>query len=1410
MKYVAIRSEGGLIPYDLLDKIATEDVPGQKASDFGLAKGRRLSDEIQRVWSDAQDLWDIFHRRRDSLPEKDPHGTTLTRERWIVPLLTDPQILAYSLTYQPSAIVLDGLTFPISHLAGESEESPPVDIEGFKIDLDHRAPKLRTSPRAMVQEFLNHSEAHLWGIVTNGLSFRLLRDTARTSRPSYLDFNLERILTDGLYHEFAVFYRLCHRTRLPLPGQLPEACLLDEYYKLSIEQGGRVRDKLRDGVEETLKIFGTGFLRHPDNQPLRDKIASGSLNVHDYHRQLLRLVYRLLFLIVAEERRMIVATGDHSDKNQRIYADYYSVGRLRERAEGIIERSDFGDLWIGLKTTFSLFSDSSDRNPLDIPPLNGDLFSNLTMPDLDGTSLYNHDLLLAIRKLSLFHDGKLLQRVNYSALDVEELGSVYESLLDYRPAVEAPPEGLEFKLETGGERKSTGSYYTRPELVRELIQSALVPALEDRLAEAAKEARTKHADEKQLKEGTILSISVCDPACGSGHFLLEAARRLGKELARVRTGEDEPSLEQFHLAVRDVVSHCIYGVDLNPLAVDLCKLALWLEGHWTGKPLSFLDHRIKCGHSLIGVFDLDIMAGGIPDDAFNQVTGDDKKVAAAYKKRNRNERVVGQKRLDFEKTLPDHEGDFAALFGVSLDFPEETPADVRRKSELFDKARNSKEWWHDWTAANLWTATFFTPLVRLDDPDVATHETFMDYLLRGRDRPQTTGNANALATHFRFFHWQLEFPDVFAKGGFDVLLGNAPWERIKLQEEEFWSQESYIESAPNKAERTKRINEYRQSTDPAKRALVHEFDEAKHAAEALSKFVRESRRFPLTARGDINTYALFAELGRSLICRSGCVGIIVQSGIATDDTYQDFFADLISTKQLVSLFDFVNLEGFFPGVHRTHPHFCALTLRGAPQDAPVPFAFYLTRTDQLRDQRRIFELSSQDFQLLNPNTRTCSVFRTHSDAELTKKMYGHVPILVNEQTGGNPWGVRFLTMFHMSNDSNLFRTGPDLRLLPLYEAKMMHQFDHRFATYDNGETRDCTDEEKADPNFAVCPRYWVPEEEVFYRVSNVPPDLITAVMAGSEDLARQIITLWLSGYCAERGDTTAANTLLEGARTKSVLWYSVQSILTERLFNEAAARALQRDYPLTADDIALMDKADDYVWMARVWIAHRVPRWLLAFRDITNATNERTAIFTVLPFSAVGNNAPLLFTKSVDSTLLTCLLANLNALVFDYVARQKVGGTHLNFFIVNQLPALAPEQYCISDISFIRSRVIDLVYVAHDMQSFATDLGFDAPLVTWNRDRRTQVRAELDGYYAHLYRLTRDELRYVLDPKEVFGEDFPSETFRVLKEREEKEFGEYRTRRLVLAAFDELSRTERFRGEKRDCTITGKTWEVGS
>lgn len=624
MPHLAVTIEGGLISSDLIEQIAAtpQDVQGQRPADFGL--DGRLSDEIQTIFSDALIHWNAFQAR---LARGKESATTITRETWVLPLLEE---LDFTLTFQRAAAAAGGATFPISHRFGAEPDAPPVHIVSRDQELDRKGNEAR-SPHALVQDYLNRSDA-LWGIVTNGLKLRLLRNTVRFSKPSFIEFDLKAIFEGNLYSEFVLFYRLVHATRLPRGAGDAHECWLEKYYQQGIEQGGRVRERLRDGVEQALKILGSGFLAHPESNGLREKLRKGELSHLDYYRELLRLIYRLLFLMVAEERRLLfVPDADHAAR-QGIYDRWYSIERLRKRApENRLFDDGHSDLWEGLKQTFTLFEDSRPASQLGLTALDGELFGRFACADLidrkgdPGPRLRNADLLAALWHLSTFEDAEggkrkagVRRRVNFGGLDVEEFGSVYESLLDYHPEVTIDGSLSKFDLIAGSERKATGSYYTPPELVRELVKSALEPVIEEQLAKAA------NRDEK---EKALLSLKVCDPASGSGHFMLAAARRIGRELARVRSGEAEPNPTDYRHAVRDVIRRCIYAVDKNPLAVDLCKVALWIEGHEPGLPLSFLDHHVKCGESLVGVFDLKALEAGIPDEAYKAVTGDDKKVA---------------------------------------------------------------------------------------------------------------------------------------------------------------------------------------------------------------------------------------------------------------------------------------------------------------------------------------------------------------------------------------------------------------------------------------------------------------------------------------------------------------------------------------------------------------------------------------------------------------------------------------------------------------------------------------------------------------------------------------------------------------------------------------------------------------
>ncbi|GCL38349.1 putative type II DNA modification enzyme [Sphaerospermopsis reniformis] len=317
------------------------------------------------------------------------------------------------------------------------------------------------------------------------------------TRLTYIEFDLEQILNGENFAEFGLFYRLFHRSRLPQTADDADKCLLEYYHQESLQQGGRVRDRLRDGVEKALIQLGNGFLQHRDSENLRQKLATGNgLNEIGYYRQLLRLIYRLLFLMVAESRNLLLI-GEDPEK-ARIYLEYYSIERLRELAERPrYRREGFQDIWQGLRVTFKLFDEDWRGQILGLSPLNGDLFGSQTLTDLDDCGIDNYDLLTAIRCLSLYEDKGQTRRVNYAALDVEELGSVYESLLDFHPQIKQNQGIYEFNLVFGSDRKTTGSYYTPPQLVQQLIKTALEPVIEEKLRQAEKKTANSNNYELQ-------------------------------------------------------------------------------------------------------------------------------------------------------------------------------------------------------------------------------------------------------------------------------------------------------------------------------------------------------------------------------------------------------------------------------------------------------------------------------------------------------------------------------------------------------------------------------------------------------------------------------------------------------------------------------------------------------------------------------------------------------------------------------------------------------------------------------------------------------------------------------------------------------------------------------------------------
>lgn len=1320
LAFDAITLEGSLISPAKLSEVAERRASEQAEADYHIPKGLTLRDETARYFRIAQALF------RDLFTSPTPSQSSTIR--FTHELLRDVFGFADTLPVVGQK-VKDGRNYLVQLEALQGRV--PVVVVPPSDDLDHASSHLshdrRRSAAISLQDWLNADDNSLWGFCCNGERLRLLRDNQSLTRPAYIEANLRQLFEAEDFAGFAALWLMLHSSRFGRPGAPASDCALERWREAGNKEGLAARERLSVGVKDALLTLGNGFLAHPANSALRDCLAQGKLPLAAFFNELLRVVYRLIFLLVAEDRDLL-HLPDATPDQRKLYAQGYSVSSLRDRS---IRRSgwdEFHDRWEGLLIVFGLLVQGEPR--LGLPGLGG-LFDSETTPNINRARLANRTLMEAIFRLAWLRTDSTLMPVNWRDMETEELGSVYEGLLELTPRLTADgrsfafAEGAESK---GNERKKTGSYYTPDSLVQALLDSALDPVL-DRVENEAEDA-----------SGALLGLSVIDPACGSGHFLLAAARRIATRIARLRTG-GVPSAADYRHALRDAVRCCIHGVDRNPMAIELARVALWIETVEPGKPLGFLDANLRVGDSLLGIFSLEALDKGIPDTAYKALAGDDKTVAKDFEKRNKRFRDIPAAPLDFSRAGPKPLPILATSFRRIRSLPEDTVEEIASKRAHYRSVHSEADLTRLERASNVYIAAFLTPKTKGTSLDLQTTlvpTTDDVWTLRdgGQIYGPRLGAAVDIAIKARAFHWPLEFPDVMAKGGFDLVIGNPPWERIKIQEQEFFaSREPEIAEAPNAAARGRMIEQLKQASSASReRLLYEEFELTKRLAEASSEFARLSAsdggRFVLTGRGDINTYALFAELFATLIGPQGRAGIIVPTGIATDATTSEFFGTIIESRSLIHLYSFENEEFIFPSVHHAY-RFCLLTIGKQAQSEPQ-FAFFLRQAYQIRDIERSYTLSPEEITLINPNTRTAPIFRTHYDAELTARIYSRVPVLIEGERSEehNPWKLTFHSrIWHMAEDSAWFRTAKQLmesgylrdgadwvlpdqphspagdvqpgdlgqldnrlsseRYVPLFEAKMIHQFDHRWATYNGKDVRDVTNDEKSDLSYEPNPLYWVPASEVRNR-------------------------------------------------------------LAEQEWN--------RD-------------------------------WLLGWRGICRATDERTLLADVIPRAGSGDTFLLMFPK-IEPRICSCLLSCLNSLVCDYIVRQKIGGISFKLYLMRQISVLPPDYFTSSIAEFVISRTIELAYTSHSLAPFARDLGYDGPPFSWTPDRRAQLRSELDAWYARAYGLTRDELRYILDPTDVMGKDYPSETFRVLKNSEMRRYGQYRTQRLVLNAWDRMEAGE--------------------
>ena len=1330
-------------------------MPGHLFTEYFLTEGIRSTDEWGASVSDAA-AFDAFgdgvRQRYDALSRSRDPNEAVTEQELIRPVL---ELLGWAdyLPQQGAARnedIPDLLLFPdtdskeraAARGIGEARYRDAIVVEeskrlGLALDArDSEDGRRSRTPHGQILRYLSTAEVESesgirWGILTSGGVWRLYDYRARPRATGYFEADLGSMLEPGGEDHLRLFYLLFRRESFILQKGATTTFLED-----ALMEGRRYDEKVAQDLSSV--VFERVFPK------LVEALATESGEELPRVREAaLIFLYRLLFVLYAEDRGLLPV-------NDSRYDDYGLRKRVRD---DIAQRTASGDIFSAIAsnyhdhlTTLCRLIDKGDAS-IGLPPYNGGLFAADAAPLLERVRLPDATVAPFIYDLSHAEVAGERRFVNYRDMSVQQLGSIYERLLEREPVRD--DTGKIVIRPNVYARKDSGSFFTPQELVDLIVDRTLKPLAEERLAAFEEKSTELKSDRRPKAERyaelrkldpaeAVLDLKVLDPAMGSGHFLVTAVDFLSDYIAELveytpavpdwldgeyvsplvervaairrdilqRAGEsdwvmDESQLTDQAIIRRMVLKRCIYGVDKNPLTVELAKVSLWLHSFTVGAPLSFLDHHLRCGDSLVGMSvteatgELNRLGGLFASSA---ITG----AEAATSGMQQIEEMSDADIAEVQES--------ASLFrGV-----EDTTADVRGLLDFLCGLR--------WMTAGMKKReriSFESPLVETlgSRPDAA-------YALLSRGESSEAGlddvhdpgfdriwsDARSIADRERFLHWQVAFPGVWQgwqdaspSGGFDAVIGNPPWDRIKLQEVEwFATRRPELALAPTAAARRAGIRKLRSDGDP----LVEDYDDAKEQADRMGQLVRGSGHYPLLGSGDINLYSLFVERAMGLVKPDGVVGLLTPSGIYADRTAARFFKSVSTSGRVSSILDFENRKIFFKDVHASFK-FCALIFGGAERRFDeTECAFFMHDTETVRDPDRCFPLAPDDFDRVNPNTGTAPVFRTRRDADITQGIYERQPVLVNHsgQKDNSVWPVRYRRMFDMSNDSELFRTAAQLKAggfypvegnrwkkgdelcLPLYQGRMIGQFDHRAnsvrvnpeSAYNPYLSEDVTEEQHADPWFSPTAQHSVPESAINQIVS--------------EDFG-----------------------------------------------------------------------------------------WTIAYRRIARSTDARTMISTIVPKSGFGDSVFLLMPdvglSATDASLVT---GNLNSFSFDFIARQKLHGTNLSWYLMEQLPFIAPDDYgCrfggTTAYQIVRDHVMRLTYTAYDMRPFAQDVGYDGEPFTWDDEERRHLRARLDALYFHLYGLNKEDAEYVM------------ETFPIVRRHDNAAFGFYRTRDMVLAYMNALA-----------------------
>ncbi len=1248
-----------------------------------------------------------------------------------------------------------------------------LESKRFCLPLDSRDgsdQSQRSSPHAQILRYLQTadtvSEGRIrFGILTNGCVWRLYDQRARPRASGYFEADLRTMLDHENVNDLRAFYLLFRRqafiprtgvTETFIESALVEGRRYEEQVAqdLSIVVFERVFPNLVNALENAVVVGQLPKIsKESDRRPPLQEIRDGALI----------FLYRLLFILYAEDRGLLPV-------NDSRYDDYGLRKRVRDDvASRTAEEDTFSEVannyYNRLLELFHLI-DKGDSS-IGLPPYNGGLFASGTAPLLEKVRLADDKIAPIIYDLSHTETNNTRRFVNYRDMSVQQLGSIYERLLEREPSLDA--DGSVTIRPNSYARKDSGSFYTPQELVDLIVDRTLKPLAEERLKAFEDKAFALKSDRRPKPQRlaelskldpaeAVLDLKVLDPAMGSGHFLVTAVDFLSDYIAGLieylpavpdwlDVGYVSPLVERISVIRRDIIrrareanwvlneaqltdqaiirrmvlKRCIYGVDKNRMSVELAKVSLWLHSFTVGAPLSFLDHHLRCGDSLIGLKVTDAI------DELNRLSGLFVSSAIAGA-----EGAAAGMRLIEELSDADiaEVRNSAALFGEVL----ETTADLQGLLDFLCGFR--------WVTAGMnkkQRDSLESPLINALQEDLQKAYVLLSHgppdqtetSHRDNSRNRTNHDESActgaafsessifeqiwqdtksIARREEFLHWEVAFPGVWQywqnkrpQGGFDAIIGNPPWDRIKLQEVEwFATRVPELAHAATAAARRSGIKRLRDQGNP----LVKEFDAAKERTDKLGQWIRACGHYPLLGGGDINLYSLFVERAMSLVKPDGIVGLLTPSGIYADKTAAKFFKSVSSAGRVAGLFDFENRKIFFKDIHASFK-FCALIFGGEQRRFhETRCAFFLRDTATINDPERCFPLSPEDFARVNPNTGTAPVLRTRRDAEITRRIYERHPVLV-DRSGDierKVWQIKYRQgLFHSLNDSALFHTAEQLEsdgfypvksnrwkkrnelYLPLFEGKTVQAFDHRAASISThgenlfrpGQPVPTLIEQHQDPYFTAMPRFWVNQQE----------------------------------------------------RT-----------------------ATQHE------------------------------QYLLTFKEITAATNVRTMIATVVPRVGCSDTLAVLLPEKdrFSAHDMACLLANLNTFGFDYIARQKVPSTHIKLYIIEQLPVISTDGYERrfdekTARELVRDHVLRLTYTAHDMAPFARDLGYDGPPFIWNEEERRHLRARLDALYFHLYGLDREDAAYILD------------TFPIVRKQDKAAFGHYRTRTMILAYMNALA-----------------------